>query len=400
MTRIGSRVCELVLILGAVGCAEGQSGTIKPAVPSGSPSAEHRELMDSVGAIGIDSLYAIGETDERADYTFGELTSVTGDTQGNLLVCDVQDRQVRRYDRSGRFLGAIGRRGNGPREYSHCEPLLALGDTLFVNDVGNGRIVWFALDSDRAGIIRWPSAYAAVAMDSMGRFWAWESRRRGGGDPRSRDLAVAYDRDRTPVDSIPLALRMFPAGMQSLTAVTEDGALSSRVDSISAILPDGRVAVALESDYRIEMRSSSGPPTVITRPATAIPYRADERREWERMLAFAPQPQAPLPNVKPIIRALRGDDLGRLWVKLADSSYRRESRVPNGSRRPGLTHGEQGVWDLFDITGGDYIGRLRLPVGSELIGSRRDVIWVRRNTDEGYLVVMAYRLKPGREAQP
>jgi hypothetical protein len=69
--------------------------------------------------------------------------------------------QVRRYDPSGRYLGAVGRSGAGPGEYRRVEGMALLGDSVLVlYDLGNARVSLF--DTTGAFLTSFPAAGAYI----------------------------------------------------------------------------------------------------------------------------------------------------------------------------------------------------------------------------------------------
>jgi hypothetical protein len=81
-------------------------------------------------------------------YSFHRQTDVAWDPQDNIFVSDgYGDSRVVKYDKTGRFVKAVGTRGNGPLQFStpHAIAVDAKG-LVYVADRGNSRIV--VLDND------------------------------------------------------------------------------------------------------------------------------------------------------------------------------------------------------------------------------------------------------------
>jgi hypothetical protein len=79
----------------------------------------------------------------------GGLTSVASVTvarDGTLYVSQPQERVVKLYDSSGRYLRSIGREGAGPGEFERPSTLGWRGDTLWVADPALTRLALFAPD--------------------------------------------------------------------------------------------------------------------------------------------------------------------------------------------------------------------------------------------------------------
>jgi hypothetical protein len=81
-------------------------------------------------------------------YSFHRQTDVAWDPQDNIFVSDgYGDSRVVKYDKTGRFVKAVGTRGNGPLQFStpHAIAVDSKG-LVYVADRGNSRIV--VLDND------------------------------------------------------------------------------------------------------------------------------------------------------------------------------------------------------------------------------------------------------------
>ncbi len=81
-------------------------------------------------------------------YTFHRPTDIAWDPQGNIFVPDgYGDSRIVKYDKNGRFIKAVGSRGNGTMQFStpHAIAVDAKG-LVYVADRGNSRII--VLDND------------------------------------------------------------------------------------------------------------------------------------------------------------------------------------------------------------------------------------------------------------
>jgi hypothetical protein len=81
-------------------------------------------------------------------YTFHRPTDIAFDPQGNIFIPDgYGDSRIVKYDRNGRFIKAVGVRGDGPLQFSTPHAIAAdAKGMIYVADRGNARIV--VLDND------------------------------------------------------------------------------------------------------------------------------------------------------------------------------------------------------------------------------------------------------------
>lgn len=88
-------------------------------------------------------------------YSFHRPTDVAWDPQGNIFVSDgYTDSRVVKYDRNGRFVKAMGTRGNGMNQFNTPHGIAADAQgNIYVADRGNARLV--VLDND----LNWKAAW-------------------------------------------------------------------------------------------------------------------------------------------------------------------------------------------------------------------------------------------------
>jgi hypothetical protein len=79
--------------------------------------------------------WTVGQAEGADHEMFGSITSVAFDASDNLYVLDHQSARVMMYDRNGRFVRQIGKRGGGPGELQAPFTLLVAPDgTVYIGD--------------------------------------------------------------------------------------------------------------------------------------------------------------------------------------------------------------------------------------------------------------------------
>jgi hypothetical protein len=91
-------------------------------------------------------------------YRFGRQTDVAWDQQGNIFVSDGYfDARVVKFDKNGKFLKAMGTRGDGVNQFNTPHSIAVdFQGTVYVGDRGNARVV--VLDND----LNWKTTYPNV----------------------------------------------------------------------------------------------------------------------------------------------------------------------------------------------------------------------------------------------
>jgi len=87
----------------------------------------------------------IGKLDGQEEYLFVYISDVAVNGKGDIYIADRQLNEVRKFDREGRYLLTIGRKGQGPGEFQSIRTLsLNKQNDLFVFDNMLGRISIFS----------------------------------------------------------------------------------------------------------------------------------------------------------------------------------------------------------------------------------------------------------------
>lgn len=89
----------------------------------------------------------MGALDDVEEATFGSIRHVAVAKDGSIFLYDSQVPGIFRFDSTGRLAASIGRKGEGPGEYSDdVAGMIVSGERLLVADPGNSRLSAFALD--------------------------------------------------------------------------------------------------------------------------------------------------------------------------------------------------------------------------------------------------------------
>ncbi|MCE9602497.1 MAG: hypothetical protein K8S21_09870 [Gemmatimonadetes bacterium] len=363
--------------------------------------------------VGTDSIIAarvlrIGELDGAPEYAFGQIVAILPAPDGGFYACDGNDVSIRRYDSAGVFVRQVGRRGAGPGEFGNCADI-ALGRdaSLAVNDPSNGRVVFFTPtgEPDRTVTSRVAPGLGGgdgvFTIDTAGRMWTrgWLGGR-GESEAALPTHYVIMDASGKRVDS----LRVPAAGEgpgRGFMLCTNDGCYDAQPpDSLHAVATTGHLATAGPMAYRVAVRAPDGTVREIVREARPVGYVSAEHAQWEAWRAYMTKqdpkyPPIAIPGIKPLLRGLRFDDAGRLWVKVHVTAEDRPipPRKP-GDLRPMLTWRERNTYDLFDVATGGYIGRVAFPYATEFMASRGNRVWLREEGESGEQLIGVHELRP------
>lgn len=415
------RSCALLgLVLIAPACGGGEASRAETSEAGAKAGARTDGLPLGTDSIVAERVLRIGQLDGAPEYAFGEIVSILPAPDDGFYVCDGNDVVIRRFDAKGAFVRNVGRKGAGPGEYAYCSDL-ALGrdSSLAVSDPPNGRVAFFKSDDtfDRVvGLLVSPGLYGDAGtfmIDTAGRLW-----RRGwlaGEGMSESSLPVQYvimDADGKRLDSLRAPAPGDGPG-RGFMLCTNDGCYDAQPgDSLHAVGTTGMIATAGPMAYRILLRSPDGSTreivreirseigSEISRNAAPVAYTDAEHAQWEEWRAYMTKqnprfPPIAIPKVKPLLRELRLDDVGRLWVKVHVTAEDRPipPRKP-GDLRPLLTWRERNTYDLFDVASGGFIGRVAFPYATEFMASRGNRVWLREEGESGEQLIGVHDLRP------
>lgn len=315
----------------------------------------------------------IGEDSPRTPFLLGEVSGLTWDASGRLYVADLQDPRIVVFDSTGRHLGTIGRKGEGPGEFTApTGPIIAADGSLYVRNMS--RVLHFVKDP-RTGLpgkfdrhfdgplyAPWRSKLPSQ-IDATGRFHFPLEATTGGAQFITRYGYQRYRLDGTPTDSLGVPVHptmraswaSVPTSPGSGRVVTGVNVVPFHPVPVWAVSGAGTIFSSPADRYLIVETDATGRTLrQITRPDTPRAIPAAERAESTRMLArrldtlkvpvdringaSIEVKERRLPTTYPAITGLVVAPDGALWV-----------------RRWATTAGRPAT--IFDVLGGD--GRFR-----------------------------------------
>jgi hypothetical protein len=335
-----------------------------------------------------------------ATHEFGRIGSAVRLSNGRVVVADVQGVAISVFDSTGRFIESLGRRGQGPGEYSRLTSLLKTdGDTLAVFEprrltifTGGGAYVRTIAVPD------WPAGRVLPVVIARHRDGSWLSTKsattvlaRRTQVFRGARAILHMDAAGTRADSVLSLPReevlayIFPDGGMQTHAVPWSTSGSLAVSSLGFV-------EALGDRYEFRERTPSGRMLKIVRLCRPTPSMtaadlasvrrakaelestADLQAGIQRMLDVLP-----VPTLKPAFTDLRTDPAGRVWAK--------EYTMP----------GQPQTWHVFD-SGGRWLGPVLVPPRHTIMEIGRDYLIALVVDTDNVESVWVYALSAGGSA--
>jgi hypothetical protein len=217
--------------------------------------------------------------------------------------------------------------------------------------------------------------------------------------PGTRQMYLRLRQDGTVIDSLVIPiLSSSQTGGRTFALSTSDGHRWNFTER-GPIAPNqaGGYAAATTHAYRIVVNDGAGQILLIERSHRPVPLEREEKAGWVRAAEYiSSRPGAEreyaIPDVKPPLRALRTDQLGRIWAEVWVKAERRNlpPTLPDG--RPQLLFWrERTTFDVFSHAG-VYLGRVVLPAETILLDINGNRLLTRGKGPDGEDRVIIYRL--------
>lgn len=294
---------------------------------SGTPAQWSAELVATIS----------GDSSSSGEEGFGSVRSLLLDSAGSVYVLDPSFVQISVFDSTGALSRRVGRKGNGPGEYTLPYSIAWLGDSLAVLDPGNSRIM--LVGPDGQWVRQWTSQ--RISGDLSVRLYRtlprgfWNYGHKAGPDGRGISLFV-----RVASDSRSDTLAIYRAPEVANTGALcrhASGGLSffgPPFGAKSMAIPNagGEQYVALNTEYRIAVLGAAHDTLrVLERQATPA---AVTDAEWEESLtewrtfkeeypaAHCDRDGWTRPATKPVLEHLFTDSDQQLWVEVLSADGR------------------------------------------------------------------------------
>lgn len=283
----------------------------------------------------VDTLLQIGSPglgDAPAPAEFGRVTSVALGPDGLIYVADAINREIRVFDRSGSFVRALGREGEGPGEFGELQAIAWAGSTLLSMDPAVGRIGEWSVAGQWLGQRPYPGRRSGAPtlirfyLSESGTPYSWSLRARPTGSQR---LYVRQGAD-GPGDAT--AQTMADLGGPAAFVVCEEAGVGITTFPIPFMpflrqtpADGGHLVLTDGANYRVAWVNSGGD-TIRVLERQVEPDLVDAAQWEEEVRPFLDfqnarsdarcRPQRmDRPKAKPAILQLYHDPAGNLWVE-------------------------------------------------------------------------------------
>ena len=324
----------------------------------------------------VEDLVLGGEESGGADLFYAPV-DIDADADGRLYVLDSKDITVKQFDRSGAFLRAIGKGGQGPGEFEHPTSLEVLPDgRILVSDPYQLRNSFFDAGGEFRSSSTMENYVEGLEAAVDGRIVAGYQ-----DSERSEYVAGVLDLATGRLSPVFRQAAFWPARVMN--------------DRFQYDLPyfvrwaadsRGRLIFGAAGSYEFSVFDSAGGLAFkFRRDLAPVPVEGEMRAEIEKMTAqrpfFQKEPNPYLKDIHfPFFESLAVDEKDRIWVQ----GYQPKWRDRLNPDTP---------YEVFSPDG-IYLFRARLPghIASKLL-FKNGFLYVLKKDPSGFPLAVRYRIK-------
>jgi hypothetical protein len=377
-----AQVCLLILF-GACSDSAPMSGAVVRD-SAGVRLVEHGPLTDAIAFRLGDPVYRVGWSED--DHDFVRVPTGVLLSGGRAAVGDLGTDEVIVLSATGQVEAVLGGSGQGPGEIGRIRAVYGLpGDTLVVEDIGNGRVALFHgghfVRSYRVGeggarlglrgfglqdraLFMEISTYSAIFEEP----WLQAPIVRHPLETEHFDTLRYYDFAPRTSPGKPLNV-LRSAG---LTGVTQGAILVARGDraQVEMLDLDGHTSQIIRwSEQRVPLSDE------FWSEFAAVQWNQEQRRT-EEMSEHIAGYRAAVDDLLPYMRGVRGDRAGRVWVSEFSTDWRRPTRF--------RVFGRDGEW----------LGWVHVPPRTQILDIGNDMILAVQRDELDVEAVVKLPLEP------
>ena len=332
---------------------------------------------------------------------FSRLVSVAVDDSGAVYACDYAANNIKRFDADGKFLGIIGKEGQGPGEFGSPLQIDVVRDRLIVWDSMNMRISLLSLEGEYIKSIKWdrsqlgwPYLIRSLPEGKIG-VEGRISFRRGKSRPDEWIIHLfSYDLDRLREVSrreVWARKNIMNPELQRQQSIPIPFSPMIHWD----MSPNGNVIIGYSEKYEIEIHDpNEGKSSMFSREYEPVEVSKEDREQYFAGMTFSTsvggtvttKQGAPdyvvknteFPRYKPAFDDILCDSEGNIWI-----------HTPHKDREEGR------LFDAFDEKG-RFLNRVRIEgEGSYPYRARRmnRAFCVIEEDEEGFQTIVIYKIK-------
>lgn len=302
---------------------------------------------------------SIGGTTETEEYQFSRISGVAVDKKERIFVLDYTEAHVKVFDKNGRYLKTIGKKGQGPGEMASPFSIsITSDDEIVIQDLNNRRILYLSLEGnflDSISTAAW--VMVGTKTDSMGNIIALISKNHP--DKQVIEL-TKFDNKINPI--VTFRSHSLPKRGPSFNPF--------RPEMSWTLTEEDQIICGYPEDYELEVYDPRGKLIKkIQKDTKPVKISQDDIEEAKKRL---PGPmKLDIPRYHAVYRDFTSDDKGRIYVRTWEKERKTNAYY----------------FDIFD-SDGKYI--VKLPLGLDPVVWKNEKIYSIEEDDNGFQIVTRY----------
>jgi hypothetical protein len=319
--------------------------------------------------------------------------AISCDKQGNIYIADYAANHIKKFDSSGKYIGVIGRRGQGPEEFNMPYILTISKDRLVVWDMGNRRFSIMTTDGKHI---------KSRTLNRVEEGWPWKMRTLPNGDI----LLESEKLNRENINNPQIReIRLYTPEMEYKKTlysqeVQSDKYLTNPRRNIPVpfaprllwdMAPDGKVVIGYSDEYKFDVYDSEkeklfsfthdGQRVKVTKKDKELWFKGITHSQGGVVTEGAPDyviKNTEFPKFKPVFKQVMIDSDGNILV----STHRKDQEE------------EYKFFDAFDSLG-RFINSVKVlegeypPLGARIF---KGSFFVRAPDEEELIKIVKYRI--------
>jgi len=348
--------------------------------------------------MSLAAVSTIGDNPVREDAVLETPVSISLNGNGDIFVCDAKAANIERFDDSGRLLGVIGRRGQGPGEFSGPSLVQASERHVAVWDRAIQRLVLFTIEGRFLKSLRFDQQIQGfpIKIRSLpdGRFVIETEKVIDNKESPQECLINLYSNRLAFIKTI------YTKPARRFARIFEPG-YAEVFQPFNAMVhwevtPEGRIAVGRSDKYEIEILDPDhGKIRALTGSYEPVKIAPEDKAAYfsQMTVSFIKDGQrmtrkgAPdyiidntrFPSFKPAFDHIRVDPEGMVWVHVYRKDREREKRS----------------FDAFS-SGGEYLGAIEIVPPGEYpktgTAIKNGFLWRIETDEDGLFRLVRYKM--------
>lgn len=323
------------------------------------------EPMYDGDVLMLEEELTIGESGEEEEPAFYSISGIQADSRGNIYVLDGRARQVKVFDKEGKFTHTIGREGQGPGEFQITNDMLLTHDeNIAVLDRRSNRLSFFSPEG------RLLNEVSVSKVNGLFRIYP---------DSDGNYTARLTPRGQTYMNQI----KKLDKNLEEFALIAELEH-PRRADIIEVYYPQLRAAVMSDDkivwgdwfEYKLNISDKTGKKIrEINMDYRPVPISDEFKENFLKELSSISSlsRKVDFPENHPAFQALSCDEQGRIFVRTSEQTE----------------DGREDYYDIFDEEG-RYLAKI--PLGFFPRTWKNNKLYAAVEDEEGYQVMKRFRV--------